>query len=163
MTNCPPRGLLDGFEESRGPERAAVLEHVLGCGSCRAAWLAADPSRLFAFLALQPVPPHALESVSAEVSSAVRETIPKNGWAGARVFRPLAWAAAVLVAVLLGSLLFRPASGPPPSDLVRNVRHRTAFPAAGVELLSSPGAARVVDLTVGETQVVMIFDERIGL
>jgi len=34
---------------------------------------------------------------------------------------------------------------------------------ADVELLSSPGEGRVVDLTVGDTQVVMIFDPRLEL
>jgi len=68
-----------------------------------------------------------------------------------------------VLAVALGSFLFRPAMGPPPSELARIADGERALPAAGVELLSSPGAARVVDLTVGETQVVMIFDEGLDL
>ena len=36
--------------------------------------------------------------------------------------------------------------------------------AQGVELVASPGdEARVVDLTIGETRVVMIFDEALDL
>jgi hypothetical protein len=34
---------------------------------------------------------------------------------------------------------------------------------AGVEVLELRDGARVVDLTVGETQVVMVFDERLNL
>ncbi len=37
------------------------------------------------------------------------------------------------------------------------------FPGGAFEILSSPGEAQVLDLSVGETQIVMIFDEELEI
>jgi hypothetical protein len=36
-------------------------------------------------------------------------------------------------------------------------------PSDGIELISSPGDAQVMEFTVGETQIVMIFDEAMDI
>ena len=39
----------------------------------------------------------------------------------------------------------------------------TIVPVRGIELLSSPGDAEVVDFAIGDAQVVMIFDEELDI
>ncbi len=159
MSACPRESLLDRFDEASGAHRAVLLDHVLSCARCRAALVASDPSHLFALLALKPAPPDVLEDVSAAVAAEVREDVPTRQ---ARV-RVAAWAAALLLAMLAAKALFGPLRAPTGSKLPGLTPPESAGVRAGVELLSSPGSARVVDLAVGDTQVVMIFDERLNL
>lgn len=163
MSGCPRADVLAGFDETHGAERTAVLEHVRACGRCREAFLGGDPSRLFALLALQAIPGDVLLAVSSGISQETSGPVSTAASARTGRARSSAWAAAVLLAVTLGTFVFRPVSEPTRSELASIGGGADRRPAAGVELLSSPGAARVVDLTVGETQVVMIFDERLGL
>lgn len=152
MTSCTREGFSRALDAASGRERAALLEHARACLRCRAELVAADPSRLFALLSARPVPVPVLDAVSCDVSRAIRE--PASAGSGAHgATRAVAWAAALLLAILSGSLLFLPLRGPVP-DRAGSSR---------VEVLSSPGAASVVDVTVGETQLVMIFDEDMKL
>lgn len=139
-----------------------MVSHLRSCGACRARLADHDPTAIFALLALEPVPAGLLERVSAGVFAA---THPADG-SPAEVFadrgfpRAAAVAAAVVLAALLGtvSLRTRPGSPAGPAESVA-----VAAPRAGVAVLATPGTPQVVDLTVGDTQVVMIFDSRMAL
>lgn len=157
------------FDSLAPQRRHEVLQHVERCPSCRAELMASDPSRLFSLLALEPVPRQALETLSARV----RTEIERHEGRGARgrgwsVAGSLA-ASLLLAGLFTGYLATRPAlpvlvPGGPATDVVdvELLHGRTPRP-GGIELISSPGEAQVLELSVGETQVVMIFDEELDI
>lgn len=148
------------MSEHLGPtaSREEILRHVRACGACRAKWLDGDPTRIFSLLASAPVPPSVLQGVSRQVAASIDRPVRKSGAVAPIAFPGLAAAAAALIlAVATGWLVLAPSS---PS---RPVARQAAPAHADVEVLSSPGEGRVVDLTVGDTQVVMIFDPRLEL
>lgn len=168
MSRCPEATAWTELEALDRAERLALLEHARGCQACRGLLCAGDPSRAFALLALRPVPQAALDRVSARIAAAIdpRHAAPLPGARRAVVAAWAGYAAAVLLAVAIAGLLAAPWRAPrlddDPADVAFSASPLGAA-RAGVEVLSSPGAARVVDLAVGETQVVMIFDERLDL
>lgn len=110
-----------------------------------------DPADIFARLREVEIPAALLEQVSAGVSAELdRER--RSSW-----MRPaLAWAAAAALAV---ALLVPAALRPHPAVPLA----ATEAPRAGIESLRTRGPAQVLDLTVGDTQVVMIFDAELSL
>lgn len=138
--------------------RRRWLEHAAGCTPCRVLWIAGDPSRVFAFLGDEPAGSEeaeeaALERVHEAVSRAIRPARPVR-----HLLRFAA--AAVLAAALLfpaTAWLFRERGGDPGGTVAEAIPLR---PLADVEVLDTPGEAQVIDLSVGDTQVVMIFDPR---
>ncbi len=151
---------LDALEEG---ERREAIEHLGRCEACRKKALAGDASRLFALLAASPVPRDILDRVSSGVAAAIRGEAPVPRRAPSyRVRTASAWAAAaVLAAAILLPLAGRP--GQPGPERASAAPSREQVPRAGVQLVASPGAIQTVDLTVGETQLVMIFDPRLEL
>lgn len=163
MTGCPGASEWAGLDALDGARRRELLDHARCCASCREALLAGDPAALFSFLALRSVPAPLLERVSSSVREAIAS--PPAGPSARRVALA-GWAAAVLLAATAAGLLRAP--GEPFPAVAEEAERRAPASAGGdrraaVDLLSSPGSARVVDLAVGETQVVMIFDEGIDL
>jgi anti-sigma factor RsiW len=163
--------------EGSAADRAQTLEHVRTCRECLAEVAERDPSRVFGLLASEPVPEHVLARVSAGVSEAIDAesddrtgTTPRGAIA---TFGPIA--ASVLLAGLLGAYLWMERPAAPPADVVRAPVVETgvgmdepgpiapAGPASVVDVISSPGTAEVLDLSVGETQLVMIFDENLDI
>jgi hypothetical protein len=154
---------LRRFDAAPEAERAEMLAHLRACGACRSRWLRDDPARIFALLAEVPVPPSVLSAVSRGVASAIdRPRVRAEAVAPIRFPGVAAWAASLLLCLATGWLVVGAPSRP-----VRIAQAPAARAAvethADVELLSSPGEGRVVDLTVGDTQVVMIFDSRLEL
>lgn len=142
-------------------ERDRWLAHIDSCDACRQRWLAEDPSRLFLALRDDAVPQSVLEAVSAGVSAAIRDEAPGRRRTARRVRLVAAAAGIVLALAVAWWSGFGPASTDPTPVAFQGpdgVPDR-----AGVQLLTSPGAAQVVDLTVGDTQVVMIFDDQLEL
>jgi hypothetical protein len=139
-------------------EHDETLAHLRVCGACRAKWLREDPTRVFALLASAPVPEPVLRSVSRQVSAAIDRPVRRSEPVAPIAFPGVAAAAAALILALATGWLALA-----PSNLSRPVAGQAAPPHADVELISSPGEGRVVDLTVGDTQVVMIFDPRLEL
>jgi len=142
-----------------------VVAHVAECSRCRAIFLAEDPSRAFALLALASPPAAALE----RLSRGVREGV--NAAAVRRRPRPriaiASLAASLLLAGFLGGFLLRQEVPVPLPAVAAGILAEGALPAdqpaSGVELLSSPGDAQVMELAIGDTQVVMIFDEALDI
>lgn len=154
MSGCPHGSIAARVEHATGLERAELLEHARACARCRAELVAEDPSRLFSLLAMRRMPVRVLDALSRDVALAIRgEVATPASLPASSARRALAWAAVLLLAVASGSLLLLPPVGP----------GRALPGVSSVEVLSSPGAAKVVDFTVGETQLVMIFDEGIEL
>ena len=143
--------------------RAAWLAHLDTCDACAGAWDADDPTRMFRVLRDEPVPAAILEAVSEHVSLAI-----ESGRFSDRRRRARAWmanAAAVVLGAALGWTAFRSPGG----GTARPATVATAGGAgavdehADVRLTSSTEGVQVVDLTVGDRLVVLIFDERMQL
>ena len=156
------RPLLDGAELDR-ESRARLLAHVRDCAACRTEIAVRDPSLLFTLLACEPVPASVLDQLSERTAAAMaaerrpRRAVP--GWAWGAV------AASLLTLGVFGTLMNRSGVDPPP-PLPREVvatpplpSDPAALPAGMIELFDSPGTADVVEMTVGDVDVVMIFDE----
>ena len=153
------------------------------CRSCRAILIADRPEALFGLLAQTSIPPAALERLSQNVSSALDalevghgsgdvgdpQTPSRRRWLVA-----LALAASVALAMLIGLPLVRqdvgteiaeatPVVVPQVLEVLKSIRPAVGGPVRGVELLSSPGEAEVVELAIGDAQVVMIFDKELDI
>ena len=115
-----------------------------------------DPTAIFARLRDIEIPADLLEAVSSDVTAALDREVPR------RWIRPAAaWAAA---AALAAALLVPAALQPRPVAPLAKAVPQAAEPArAGISSLRTPGPAQVLDLTVGGTQVVMIFDAELKL
>jgi hypothetical protein len=177
MSAHPDAGRLSTLDELSGSERDSLLAHVAGCRACRSVLVADNPSRIFSLLAGDPVPADALESLSSRVSAALdseekeRRSAPAGHWRGVAGL-----AASVLVAIGFGALLTtRDLPAPRASSTAQPVGlaelRDPGEPATdawhtqvgGIEVLDSRGRAQVLDLSVGQTQVVMIFDEELDI
>ena len=143
-----------GLASSSGRERRALLEHVRDCAACRRALAEHDPSTLFGLLALTPVPERLLDDLSAEVARrAGNDRSPFGVIAGLAASWPhRAAAAAVLILTLLSgyATVRQPPAEPQPIAL--------SSQRADVEVESGRGVSQVIDLTVGETQIVMVYN-----
>ena len=139
------------LETSSGEDRRSALSHAAGCRACRRAIAAHDPAMLFALLSEAPIPLHVLDAVSTGTARRLAEP--------ARVSRMPAVAAAVAaVAIVSGGLLFR---GELPSTTVPTAL--AVVPRAGVEVQGGGPVSQVVDFTVGDTQVVMVYNPELEL
>ena len=168
MTRHPESSLLERYEALTAGEREELLAHAESCPSCRQRLAEADPTRLFALLSRAPVGEQALERLGERLDRDLGRGDARR-W-GSPWFRAAASVAASLaLAAVLGSFALRPPAGMPvasapaaaPSGVVLA---REGDPApGGVQLISSPGEAQVMELSIGETQVVMIFDEALDI
>lgn len=143
-------------------ERKEILLHVRRCPTCTRRLAEEDPVGLFSLLALREFDGASLETVSRKVGSSIRQARPSllEAWRerGLPRFLPLAAAAAAAFAfLLLGNL------GSPVQRQESDVALHTSGERADVHVTETPGPAQVVDLTVGQTQVVMIFAAEIEL
>lgn len=136
-----------------GTARRAMLEHVAQCASCRSRAVEHDPSVLFGLLALAPVPEATLRDLSVEVARlAGRDRSPYGALAAVAAWPKSAAAAAALVlALLCGYAMLR--EHPAAPEAISTIR-----PRADVDVTSGQGVSQVIDLTVGETQLVMVYN-----
>lgn len=136
-----------------GRTRRAMLSHLRECASCRSTAVGHDASTLFSLLVLAPLPASLLHELSIEVArSAGSDRSPYGALAGSAAWPRRAAAAAIVVLTLLSgyaTLHERPAGAPPLSLFSRR---------ADVEVESGRGVSQVIDLTVGETQIVMVYN-----
>jgi len=144
--------------EASGAERRAFLEHVRACAPCRRAAVDHDPSTIFGLLALAPLPPVLLDNLSREVARrAGRDRQPYGALSESATWPRRAAAAAVFVLTLLSgyATLLERSAAPTPLAL--------SFRRADVEVESGRGVSQVIDLTVGETQIVMVYNGELKL
>jgi len=134
-----------------------MLEHLRTCAACQRSIAAHDPSALFGLLALAPLPPSLLEGLSTTVARRAGSDRPAYGaLVGPAVWPRRAAAAAIFVLTILSgyaTLTRRPVATPPPLFSRR----------ADVEVDSGQGVSQVIDLTVGETQIVMVYNGDLNL
>jgi hypothetical protein len=115
-----------------------------------------DPTAIFARLREVEIPAELLAAVSDGVSRALEHEAPRRAW-----LRPAAaWAAA---AALAAAVLVPAWREPRPVAPLAAVAPHAEPARAGISSLRTPGPAQVLDLTVGDTQVVMIFDAELAL
>jgi hypothetical protein len=170
MRSHPDAALFDRLDALPEIERERLLRHAAGCEPCRARLAGADGSRLFALLAADPLPTDRLAELSARLDEALDRSTPERTaprWIGSAA----ALAASVILAGFLGSYVSwqsrispHSASGTSPAGApVAVAASEQDPPTGGVELISTPGDAQVMELAIGETQVVMIFDEALDI
>lgn len=87
-----------------------VRQHVAGCGACREALRAIDPSALFLSLRDEALPPAVWDGFQETLMARLPEGKPGAGWIGALRYPRLAYVAPVVAAILLGvtALVMRP-------------------------------------------------------
>lgn len=146
------------FSAASGVKRSELLAHLSTCGACQRAVADHDPSALFGLLALAPVPPSLLDELSVTIGRRAGNDRPAYGvLVAAEAWPRRAAAAAILVLTILSgyaTLFNRPEAVPAPSLFSKR---------ADVEVESGPGVSQVIDLTVGETQIVMVYNGDLNL
>jgi anti-sigma factor RsiW len=167
----PDPATLARLDDPAFGRRREVLAHLAACSRCRAAWAGPDPSRLFSLLATRPLPAALLDDVSGAVAAGLA-TGPAAARRYGRAWNARAVAALAAAVLLAVAMLFvggdHPGSPQPvaqglPAAPLPPVPGADLSPSATVAVLDSPGHARVIDLTVGKTQLVMIFDGELDL
>lgn len=138
------------LETATGAARTEMLAHLRGCAACRRAVVDQDPSALFALLALAPVPERVLDEVQATVVRRAGDAAPSYG-VPAPWLRRAAAAAIFALVVLSGYVTLHDRTGGPAPAPVLSQR-------ADVEVDTGRGVSQVIDLTVGETQLVMVYN-----
>ncbi len=160
----PGRLSDDGLSRRK---RLALLDHVRRCPHCSAELAASEPAALFSLLALDTPSADELERLSARVDAEIAAEPQPAGSAT----RWMSVAASLILAGVFATYLWtRPAVLPETANLRQPLLDSLdlhAIPAAdaagSVEWVASPGTAQVMDLSVGEMQVVMIFDEAMDI
>jgi hypothetical protein len=150
------------MDRSGTPDRSRLeaLDRARVSAAERARLTAEEPTAIFGLLALNTPPRDALERLSRRVDAALDRTPRRTGrWRAV---------AAVAAALILAGIFAVELPGPddPPTRVDMAEIHRLLdrhAPVRSIELLSSPGTAEVVDFAVGDTEVVMIFDEKLGI
>ncbi|NIM61554.1 MAG: hypothetical protein GTO30_07840, partial [Acidobacteria bacterium] len=104
MNEHLPNHALTAFDSLADERRAGVLDHVRACAECRAAWLAADSSRVFALLGRMPIPGRELDRLSARLDAALDREPPRIR--PRRFLRVASIAASLLLALVLGAVLW---------------------------------------------------------
>ena len=172
MTAHPPyerlRALSDESPVEEG-DRTALLQHLAGCAACRERWLDEEPSRVFSLLSVEAIPEEALERLTRNLNRAIDTQDAPSRVLPLR-YAVAAIAAALALAAFFGVELTRRSPVVPqvaldtasPAELSAPLG-RDRSPEPGIELIHSPGTAQVLDLSVGDTQFVMIFDEALDI
>jgi hypothetical protein len=143
---------------SSGRERRQMLTHLGACADCQRAVAEHDPSALFGLLAMAPLPTALLEDLSSAVARrAGTERTPYGDFAETAAWPRRAAAAAIVVLTLLSgyATLYQRPKGVPSLSLSSR--------RADVEVDSGRGVSQVIDLTVGETQIVMVYNGDLNL
>lgn len=154
MTHVDPKA----FDAASGELRREMVAHLRTCAACRDEACASDPSILFALLAEAPIPQRLLDEVSVEVARRAGHDHASLGDVVASApsqRRFVAAAAAALLALFtfLATMVPGPDVVPPPMQAKR----------ADVDVHPATAVSNVVDFTVGETQVVMVYNGDLNL
>jgi hypothetical protein len=144
-------------------ERAEHLRHAAECAACREKLLDGRPERIFMLLGSESPPADKLELLTAEIGRRIESESSFHGFRQ-RMRTLLPVAASIMLAGLLGiySTINRVQTPLGRAAAVEPYLEASS-PSEGIELISSPGDAQVMEFTVGETQIVMIFDEALDI
>jgi len=141
----------------RHASRDERLRHAKDCASCREELFSDRPERLFSLLALGTAPAADLDRLTSGVMRRIEGERAGHRRLHLRAFVPVA--ASLLLAGLFGIYATLQRIEPSPGLAALDPFLEASAPSDGIELISSPGEAQVMEFTVGGTQVVMIFDE----
>jgi hypothetical protein len=135
-----------------------MLEHVRDCPSCRRTIAVHDPSILFGLLALSPLPAPMLDDLSSAIARRTGiDRSPYGVLAESAAWPRRAAAAAILVLTLLSGYATLHEAPAPVATISRPAQR------AHVDVESGRGVSQVIDLTVGETQIVMVYNGDLNL
>ena len=139
-----------------------MVDHLAQCAACRQAVADQDPSLLFGLLARVVIPESILDSVSETVAHHAGSDHPavSDVWWNVTSVRRVASAAVVALALLTGLFALR---GRAPAPVTAVVPAVSVPASAAVEVQPDAAVSEVVDLTVGETQVVMVYNGNLRL
>jgi hypothetical protein len=144
-------------------ERAEHLRHAGECAACREKLLDGRPERIFMLLGSESPPADRLDLLTAEVMRRIEGESSFHGF-GQRIRALVPVAASIILAGLFGIYTtINRVQSPLGMAAAAEPYLEASAPAEGIELISSPGDAQVMEFTVGETQVVMIFDEALDI
>jgi len=184
VTGHLDRTRIRALDELAPAVREEALAHLAQCAPCRAVLASYGSERLFSLLVLDRIPEDALDRLSASVATAVGAEGP--ALPGRRGFAAASLAASLLLAGLVGTYLFSsrvdvapgavaisraesvpvPEVAEAPSGLTRpagvSTRNEEALVANGFEVVT-PEEAEVVRVQIGDTHLVMVFDEALNL
>jgi hypothetical protein len=144
-------------------ERAEHLRHAADCAACREKLLDGRSERIFMLLGSESPPADKLDRLAAEVERRIEgEGSLHRFRQRMRALVPVA--ASIILAGLLGiyTTINRVQSPLGMAAAVEPYLEASA-PSEGIELISSPGDAQVMEFTVGDTQILMIFDEALDI
>ena len=160
------------FLDASGERRRAMVDHLRGCAACRAAAVEHDPTILFALLDRAPIPSAVLDEVST-VAARRAESGPVSlsdrlAASGGGARRWAAAAAMALLALVCGYGVLRQPTVAPQDVAVKTTAAPAATTTPGLRLASvevepARTVSGVVDFTVGETQVVMVYNGALKL
>jgi hypothetical protein len=145
------------FVDASGDLRRVMLAHLQECATCREAVIDHDPSALFGLLAAAPIPTAVLEAVSSDVAQ--RAGTGRFSFGDVMTAAPSGGrfvAAAAAAGLALASFL---ATRVPVPDLAPALHANRA----DVDVHADRAVSKVVDFTVGETQVVMVYNGDLNL
>lgn len=140
------------FDALAGADRRAMVDHLRACPACRQAAAAADPTILFALLDRAPVPERVLQQVTTGVALRIAATARPGG------VRAGAVAAMIALALLCGYATVQNVVPQAPHALAGRELPSADHPRAAVDVRAAEAVSSVVDFTVGETQVVMVYN-----
>jgi hypothetical protein len=142
--------------------RAERLRHASECAACRKEQFGSRPDKLFSLLALESPAEDALDRLSAGIMSRIeRESAGRRRRLQLRSIFPVA--ASFVLAGFFGIYTTLQQTGTPLAMAPMEPFLEASAPNDAIELISTPGEAQVMEFNVGETQVVMIFDEAMDI
>jgi hypothetical protein len=153
-----------GFDALTGDRRVAALEHLCGCSTCREACLASDEAGVFALLSRVAIPQEKLDQLSLRIDAALDDVRPAVPIRRNPFHRVASIAASVLLAAVLGAVMWNHEAPEPVVSFADIEALGVEEAISGIRLVSTPGdRPQVLDLSIGGTQILMIFDESIEL
>jgi hypothetical protein len=142
--------------------RAERLRHVRECASCRKEQFGHRPDKIFSLLALDAPDAAALDRLTDSITIRIeRESADRSRRLQLRMLLPVA--ASIILAGFFGFYATMQQTETSLALAPLEPFLEAGAPTGGIELISTPGDAQVMEFTVGETQVVMIFDEAMDI
>jgi hypothetical protein len=166
----PDRHDFERLDAMGRAERELLLDHVAACARCRRELASDDPVRAFALLGRFDPPAERLDELSGRVAAAI-DAADRREPARAPV---RVWGALAAALLLAGAISWVVGLGPTPRAPLP-VDAGPMSETASIEPMAVPvapeplrvsgpsGGGQVVEMTVGDARLVMIFDDDLDL